>query len=102
MESFFTSVAIAVSVSLPICFFVFAVLWRLRSKGAYTLLLCFFFVAVFMRLGFAVAPHAMMYRDKAGTTPYGEGVALGCNMPILPMAIYHLGQRKKKASEKMP
>jgi hypothetical protein len=95
MESFFTSVAIAVSVSFPICFFVFAVLWRLRSRGAYTLLLCVFFVAVFMRVGFAVAPHAMMYHDKEGTTPYGEGVALGCMMPILPMVLYHLGQRNQ-------
>ena len=101
MARFFVDLGITTAVFLPLFLLTSAVLWRLKDKGAYTLLLAFVFEIVFLFAGYAVAPQAMRYHHKEGMPPVVQGIAMGCCMPMLPVILYHLAQRRKKR-EKTP
>ena len=101
MARFFTDLGIALLLFFPTFSFVLAVLWRLKSKGAYTLLLAFVFEIVFLFAGYAVAPQAMRYHHKAGKPPVVEGIMMGCCMPMVFMIMYYVVQDQKR-QKKMP
>ena len=96
MARFFVDVGITLLLFLPVFCLVFAVLWRLKSKGAYTLLLGFFFEVVFLFAGYAIAPHAMRYHRGHGVPPVVEGMMMGCCMPMVYMMLYYMVQDQKK------
>lgn len=96
MINFLSDFAITAAFFFPLFFFTFAVLWRLRQKGFYTILLGLFFEVVFLRLGFAIAPGVFRHHGP-GMPPAELGIATGCGMPMLYMAIYYQAQRQKKA-----
>ncbi len=97
MGNFFIDLGITASLFFPLFLFTFSVLWRLRYKGSYTVLLGFFFEAVLLRLGFAIAPQALNYHHSVGMSPVETGIAMGCGMPMVFMAVYHLAERKKRS-----
>ena len=96
MRDFIIDFAIMAGLMFPLFFLTFAVLWRLRAKGWYTLLLGFFFQVVFLRAGFWVAPHAMLYHHGPGTSPVEMGISMGCGMPMVFMSTHHFAQRRKR------
>ncbi len=102
MARFFLDTAITIAVFLPFCLFTLTILWRLKSKGVYTLLLGFFFEIVFQFAGYALIPQAMRYHHKVGMPPVVQGMAMGCLMPMVYMILYHMVQKQKKRQTKMP
>lgn len=96
MKAFLIDTAIMASLFFPVAILTFSVLWKLRSKGAYTILLGFVFQSVFTALGFAVAPKAMLYHRGPGTSPMGQGIALGCCMAMTIMLLYYMAEHQKK------
>lgn len=101
MKDFFIDTGITALLFFPLFFLVFAVLWRLKANGAYTLLLGFFFEIVTLLVGFAVAPQAMRYHHGVGTPPVAMRIGLGCIMPMVFMAVYHMAQDQNRR-KKMP
>ena len=99
MARFFLDLAIAVAVFVPFCLFTLAVLWRLKSKGTYTILLALFFMVVFQVIGLEIAPRAMEYHRRFGMPPVQEGLALGCGIPMVFMLLYHFAERRKNHLE---
>jgi hypothetical protein len=100
MKSFLFDTAIMASLFFPVFLVTFAILWKLRSKGAYTVLLGFAFQVIFLRVGFAIAPQAMQYHHSPGISPVEMGISIGCAMPILFMSLYYWGQWQKEKAER--
>jgi len=51
MLNFLSDLAVTAAFFFPVFFFTFVILWRLRPKGFYTILLGFFLEVVFLRNG---------------------------------------------------
>ncbi len=96
MYHFLIDLGIMALLFFPLFLLVFSLLWHLRSKGFYTVLLGLFFQIVLLYVGFAIAPHAMQYHHSVGTPPVQMGLSMGCGMPMVFMAVYHLNQWQKR------
>ena len=94
MGSYFTDIAVMLCSFLPFFFLSMFVLWRLRARGPWTLVLGFVFEIAFLLLGYAIAPAALHSRPH-GPAPVEQGIALGCTTPVPLMLLYHLGQARQ-------
>ena len=96
MKSFLIDAGIMLCLFIPMFLFTFTVLWKVRVKGLYTVFLGFFIFVVFLCLGYAIAPQAMLYHHSVGMPPVQQGIAMGCVVPMAFMMVYHMDQRQKR------
>ena len=91
MKDFFVDLAVEAAVSLPVFCLVMFVLWKLR-KRAWTALLGFVFQVLFLCAYFAIAE--AMHTQANGSSPIDRGIAMGCDIPIMYLFIYHITQKR--------
>ena len=96
MKAFWIDTAVMTSFFFPAAILTFSVLWKLRSKGVYTVLLGFVFQIVLTVLGFAIAPRVMHFHREPGMSPAGQGIGMGCVIPMVIMLLYYMAEHKKR------
>jgi hypothetical protein len=92
MKNAFSDFGILSSTFFPLFFLVFAILWRLRAYGQWTLVLPFVFLFAFLLLGNAFFPHALYFHYSAfystGPQPMEQGFSFGCGMPAVLLFVH--------------
>ncbi len=102
MKNFFIDLGITTLVFFPVFIFTFAMLWRLKSRGFYTIFLGLFFGVIMQLIGYVIAPQTMQYHRGPGIGSVLQGILGGCCVPMSLMVFYHLGQRQKKSNGLKP
>ena len=98
--TFIIDFGITALVFLPVFSLVYFLLWRLKSKGPYTVLLGIAILIVIEQLGFLILPRAVTYHHGPGGSPVQMGIMLGCGVPMFFMLNYYHKHRMQRKAHK--
>lgn len=103
LTDFLIDLGITALVGMPLFFASTVVLWKLRSRGIWTIALGPVAGILLSNLLLIACPSVLRYHyDGVGTTPVETGIMVGWIVPTAFTALYHLAERKKKKGAAEP